>query len=210
MDNKERIYKELAYPIDKIAEQRTKGSITKKGYDTTGYGYQYLVNRFNEALGVGNWNWEFKILKEEKGTFAKGSPYYDLAGEVTIRIKVDTDWVKHTEYGGHRAGNYTDAIKGASTNGFKKCAAFFGVGKQAFEGSIDEDNRDVVGFDKDRKIANSNGTKKPVIEIIKLMEKTLTKESVETWRKTIEDKKEYNEVQKNVMLRKLEELAKKL
>jgi hypothetical protein len=48
--------------------------------------------------------------------------------------------ITHSEFGGHRSSDLTDAFKGASTNALKKASAFFGVGKEAFEGTIDEDN----------------------------------------------------------------------
>ena len=35
---------------------------------------------------------------------------------------------------------YADALKGAITNGFKKTAAFWGVGRDAYAGTIDDDN----------------------------------------------------------------------
>ena len=38
------------------------------------------------------------------------------------------------------ASSETDARKGSYTNAFKKAAAFFGVGRQAYEGSLDDDN----------------------------------------------------------------------
>jgi hypothetical protein len=36
-----------------------------------------------------------------------------------------------------------DAKKGAFTNALKKAAAMFGVGRQAYEGTIDDDNEPV-------------------------------------------------------------------
>jgi hypothetical protein len=42
--------------------------------------------------------------------------------------------------GGHTAMSEADARKGAYTNAFKKAAAFFGVGWQAFAGELDDDN----------------------------------------------------------------------
>jgi hypothetical protein len=38
------------------------------------------------------------------------------------------------------ASSEADARKGAYTNAFKKAAAFHGVGRQAYEGSLDDDN----------------------------------------------------------------------
>ncbi len=140
------IYEALSKPIkDQFAIQRTNRDDTKKGYDTTGYGYQFLVNRFNEVLGIGGWNWSFEEIKTIEGAFQSGQKYYDVTGEVTISIFYQTGTpqdiiVAHKETGGHRSSSYADARKGASTNGFKKTAAFFGVGKSAYEGTIDEDN----------------------------------------------------------------------
>jgi hypothetical protein len=39
-----------------------------------------------------------------------------------------------------KASSEADARKGRYTNAFKKAAAFFGVGRQAYEGSLDDDN----------------------------------------------------------------------
>jgi hypothetical protein len=43
--------------------------------------------------------------------------------------------------GGHTSVSEGDARKGAGTNGLKKAAAMFGVGRQAYEGSLDDDQR---------------------------------------------------------------------
>jgi len=196
------LYKELSKPLPEIAIQKTKGALTKKGYDTTGYGYQYLVNRFNDILGVGHWSWKFEVVKEEKGVFNSGKSFWEITGKASIQIE---QYTPHSEYGGHRAGNYTDALKGASTNAFKKAAGFFGVGKQAFEGSIDEDNRDVVGFDKDK----SDKPKIGVLAFMDKMAKGLTKDTITFWEAEI-DNSNYEDMQKVVAHRKLEELTKKL
>jgi hypothetical protein len=42
--------------------------------------------------------------------------------------------------GGPLASSEADARKGSYTNAFKKAAAFFGVGRMAYEGSLDDDN----------------------------------------------------------------------
>lgn len=149
--SKKSLFERLSVPLQNEAIQRTKGSETKKGYDTTGFGYQYLVNRFNEVLGVGNWNWSYKIVKEQEGQFKSGGKFTDITVEATITLYLNSKEISHTEPGGHRSGNYADALKGAGTNAFKKTAGFFGVGKQAFEGSIDEDNVSRGGYDKDVK-----------------------------------------------------------
>ena len=209
-----KIYKELSKPLGKEAIQRTEKDKTKKGYDTTGYGYQYIVNRFNEVLGVGNWNWGFEIMKEKSGAFKSGTHFEEITGGATIKIKINAkEWLKHTEYGGHRSGNFTDALKGASTNAFKKASGFFGVGKRAFEGSIDEkaskkfvddDNRDVVDFDKEK--ATNTET---VLQFMERMGKGLTKDTISLWEAEIKDT-DYNALQQGILMRKLEELKKEL
>ncbi len=205
--SKKNLFKELSKPFEEKAVQRTKGAVTKKGYDTTGFGYQYLVNRFNEVLGVGGWNWRFKVMKEEEGVFKNsGTPFWEVTGRAEIMVKVDGKKITHGEFGGHRAGNYADALKGASTNAFKKTAAFFGVGKQAFEGSIDIDNLDVVGFDRDKMYGKP---KKMVIDYIGEMEESLSKDTVDEWEIKIKNS-DFNDNQKLVLERKLDELKKKL
>lgn len=140
MDTKE-LYKLLSEPLPKEGIQRSKGAETRKGYDTTGYGYQYVVNRFNDVLGIGGWTWEFKEIERAEGTYKSGQKFYAITGATTIKVFFEEGKsVEHTEFGGHQSASITDALKGASTNALKKTAAFFGVGKEAFEGTVDEDN----------------------------------------------------------------------
>src|SRR5690606_20554759 len=42
-------------------------------------------------------------------------------------------------YGGHDSTEEVNALKGAYTNAFKKTAALLGVGRRAYEGTLDED-----------------------------------------------------------------------
>jgi len=127
----------LSLTLDKDAVQRTKKETTKKGYDTTGYGYQFCVNRFNEVMGE-NWGFNYTIIKDLSGSYSGGKGFYDVTVDVEI-------WVGNREnvrscVGGHTSSIYADALKGAITNAFKKTAAFWGVGKEAYEGTIDDDD----------------------------------------------------------------------
>ena len=130
-------YLSLSKPLPKDAIQRTKKEDTRKGYDTTGYGYQYCVNRFNEALGE-KWGYRWELLKETQGNYKSGAPYWDLT--VSLFIWIENQENERGAVGGHIASLYADALKGAITNAFKKTAAFWGVGKDAYEGTIDDDN----------------------------------------------------------------------
>ena len=132
------IIKQLAEPLSKESIQKTKGSETRKGYDTIGFGYQAVVDQFNNVLGE-EWGYSYQVLKESEGTYKSGAPFF----EITVQVDI---WVKNKEnirscVGGHTSMNYTDALKGAITNGFKKTAAFWGVGREAFAGELDEDNK---------------------------------------------------------------------
>jgi hypothetical protein len=140
------ILKELAKPLSEDAIQRTKKEETKKGYDTTGYSYQYIIDRFNEVCGE-KWSFEWKLLKEIQGTYKSGAPYFDLTVEVIIVVG---DWKGRSCIGGHTAMNYGDALKGAITNGFKKAASFWGPGREAYAGTIDDDNKPLPDSDVNR------------------------------------------------------------
>jgi hypothetical protein len=145
------VMEELAVSLKEIygetAVERTKASVTRKGYDTTGYGYQFVVNRFNKVLPKYGLDWttqdEIQLLNEYQTS--TGKPYYEYAGKVSIMILDESRNVvsiRHC-FGGHQSNSHADAMKGAFTNAFKKTAALFGVGADAYEGTVDEDYRPV-------------------------------------------------------------------
>ena len=140
MDDKviKEMYEKLAAPFPDDAIQRTKGNETGRNYDTTGIAYQFVVNRLNEVAGLQGWNYTYDIVKELEGTFHSGKQSYDLTLEISMWVG-DPGVVRKAP-GGHRAAAYADAFKGALTNGLKKVAAMFGVGRQAYEGTLDDDN----------------------------------------------------------------------
>jgi hypothetical protein len=145
------LLKNLAKPLSEEAIQRTFTKETKKGYDTTGYAYQYAVDRFNDTLGK-DWGYDWNVLHEEQGKFrdkeykqdngamktVPGATYWDITVNVEIWIE---DSKPRSCAGHHISTTYGDALKGAITNGFKKAAAFWGVGRDAFAGTIDDDNK---------------------------------------------------------------------
>jgi hypothetical protein len=128
--------KELYKDIVSEAIQKTEKSKTKKGYDTTGYGYQWCVDRFNDTLGA-KWGFTWELIKEIEGQYKTGTSYFDITVKLGIWI-IDKESIRYC-VGGHTGINYSDAFKGAITNAFKKTAAFWGVGAKAFRGEIDDD-----------------------------------------------------------------------
>lgn len=158
------ILKALGEPLPESAEQHTKGSQTHKSYDTDGYGYQAVVDRFNEVLGV-SWGFTWEILKETAGKYSTGKPYYDIT--VLVKIWIETPENIRACVGGHIANLYSDALKGAITNAFKKTAAFWGPGRQAYLGMLDDDNKPLPeeeGKDMRKNGHNHDTGKKPADE----------------------------------------------
>lgn len=153
------LYKRLSEPFPEEAVERTKASVTRKGYDTTGIKYQYVVDRLNEVLGVGCYrtDQEFHIREFERRNNYKA---YDVTCDITLYLGEwkEGGFVPFAEVrgtGGHVSNNVADAKKGAYTNGFKKTAAMLGVGSEAYRGTIDDDN--VPGIGVERPLRGNNG-----------------------------------------------------
>lgn len=143
-NDKKKIYAALSAPLPEEAVQRTDGAVTGRGYSTTGYGYQYVANRLNEVLGVGGWRTQ-QTFTVRTATTAKGRTVYEATCELTLQLGTWADgrFLPFCEVhgtGGHSSTIEADARKGSYTNSFKKAAGMAGVGKAAFEGTIDDDN----------------------------------------------------------------------
>lgn len=143
-NTRKKIYAALSAPFPEACIQRTEGRLTGRGYDTTGIAYQYIVNRLNEVLGVGG----FRVHREvtvKPLQRSNGKPAFEAICDLTLELG---EWANGTFLtfaesladGGHVSSSEADARKGAYTNAFKKAAAFHGVGRQAYEGSLDDDN----------------------------------------------------------------------
>jgi hypothetical protein len=144
------VYEKLSEPFPKEAIQRTKKSDTGKGYNTTGYGEQYVVDRFNEVLGVTGWSDGYAVVckseelkpKDDKGR-ERIKYHYVLERWIKIHANPEFSLSESTKYdgGGNSSFDEGDAFKGAMSNSFKRVAAKFGVGRQAYAGEIDADNK---------------------------------------------------------------------
>lgn len=140
------IYSGLCSELPADAIQRTKGSETRKGYDTDGYGYQFCIDLLNNVVGLGHW----RIISEEvfcdTGEYASGRKAYEVGYDVTVQLGNWTpdgfEILAETPRtpGGHVSALKADARKGALTNAIKKALAFFGVGAAAYRGELDDDN----------------------------------------------------------------------
>lgn len=143
-EEKKKIYVALAAPFPENAIQRTEGRVTGRGYDTAGIGYQFICNRLCEVLGIGGFRAHRTVTVKEITT-AKGRPAYEAICDLTLELGSweNGEFIVFAESlsdGGHTSMSEADARKGAYTNALKKAAAMFGCGRQAYEGTLDDDN----------------------------------------------------------------------
>ena len=137
------VYDKLIGAVEKLppeAIEKAPKEITRKGYDTTGYQYQYLVNICNEILGLTGWGFDYEIVKDIEGTWGeKQKRFFEVSINLTMWMEVGDTKAERKCAGGHKADLHGDALKGAITNALKKTMAMFGIGKKAYEGTIDDD-----------------------------------------------------------------------
>lgn len=143
-EEKRKLYAALAAPFPENAIQRTEGRVTGRGYDTAGIGYQFICNRLNEVLGVGGWR-AHRTVNVKTITTSKGREAFEAICDLTLELGSweNGNFVVFAESlsdGGHTSTSEADARKGAYTNALKKAAAMFGCGRQAYEGTLDDDN----------------------------------------------------------------------
>ncbi len=147
-----KLYEKL--PVDAI--QRTDKNQTHKGYDTTGYSYQFIVDRLNDVFGM-DWTFDYSIIDVQRGNYNSGTPYVEISVDVTITISIENHTYIRKLAGGHTSVTFGDALKGAVTNGLKKTAALFGIGSDAFRGEIDPDDKPLPDI-HENKIPSGNNT----------------------------------------------------
>lgn len=145
-ENLRALYPLLSQPFPAECYERTNGKETGKGYDTSGIGYQFIANRLNEVLGPGHWQTEHTMDLFEVRKTTTNRTMFGAEAKLTLLFG---NWVgaafeplaRFEGYGEHESLRRGDAKKGAYTNGFKKAAGMAGVGREAYEGAIDDDNK---------------------------------------------------------------------
>lgn len=164
------IYEMLSAPFPDEAIERTSRKKTGKGYDTTGIKYQYIVNRMNEVLGLGGVRTTPTYSARETRA-RSGRSMYEVACDLVMQLGTWADgeftpFAEATGTGGHASTNEADARKGAYTNGYKKVAAFFGCGWQAYAGELDDDNTPADGELANGSESRSRAAAKEVYDMI--------------------------------------------
>lgn len=150
------IYEKLSKPFPPEALQHASRDMTSKKYDMTGVSHQYLIDRMNEVLGIGHWN-----ISDIKETIRTGEPWVSGKAKadihVSLKVQIGT-WKTHIENnlatnyfevwaerpgnGGRNLYSFDDVgvtMKAAITNATKKALSLFGVGGEAWRGTLDED-----------------------------------------------------------------------
>jgi len=141
------LYPYLAEPFPAECAEHVSKEKSKLAYDVTGIGYQWIVNRFNEVLGPAHWGFMVEELQKETGSWGKDKTNYYSYVKITILLgnyDIETDTIKTVckpmnHVGGHTAATPHDAYAGAVSRGIKKTAALYGVGRQTYEHSLDDD-----------------------------------------------------------------------
>lgn len=143
-DERKKLYAELAAPFPEECIERTSGRDTGKGYDTAGVRAQYIINRINEVLGVGCYR-VHRTIASRQITSPKGRPLWESVCDMTVELGQweNGQFIVFGESladGGHTAFSEADSKKGAHTNAWKRACAGFGIGRQAWEGTLDFDD----------------------------------------------------------------------
>lgn len=143
----------LRLPLDEEAIQTSRGSETKKGYDTTGYSYQSHTDRMNWVFGPTHWTWVIhNETYDDTQTTGNGYVKHLFSAEIELLIgyrifneetkcwewitvhslpPIPTDHEHFKEKGAAR--------KGMLTKGIKRATSFLGVGADAYLGTLDDD-----------------------------------------------------------------------
>lgn len=174
-------YQKLILPLPKEAFQKFTKEETGYDSDIISHNYQYAVNRMNEILGSENWR-----IDEVDVNSVEKNGLYEVVKKITVsigKLNADNQFIileSKWHYGGGTSKSLADAHKSAVTNGLKKTLALFGVGKETYEQSMDDD------FFEKIKVENKA---KDVDEVKKIKTKIMncaTKEELEKTKPLIE------------------------
>jgi len=147
----DRLLKEVAEQVRELnntpAIQRTYTSDrngikgTGKGYNTTGYGIDWLWELLINKFGPSYIRTTISDKEIEAGVTARGRDKYIVSLRATIQIADGAEILAEcSAYGGHDAFLRGDALKGAETNAQKKALSKWGIGIDAYKGTLDDDS----------------------------------------------------------------------
>jgi len=119
---------------NKLKEPFTKDALStdsSRGFDLTSIKAQYVVERLNEVVGVGNWRHSGEYVNVEGGVIFKGQLVISNSG-----IDKTLGTVREAVGFSKQGRNVGDAYKGAKTDSLSKCASMFGLGNEVYKGNV--------------------------------------------------------------------------
>lgn len=128
---REELYKKLTadFPKEAYSADRTRESIT-----LTSLKAQYVVERLNEVIGIGNWALHGTWKDVDDGILYIGSLEYsipDTDGKMTTHATGDVPGFAGTD-----KESSGDAYKSARTDCLSKAASYLGIGNEMYKGNV--------------------------------------------------------------------------
>lgn len=136
-DKLEEIYQEF---IKDIPKEAVKKGVMEDSVELIMYGYQFAVNILNEVIGMNHW---LLSIDDDRTSADTKNNNYQATVKVSLKLGNWKDGifipiVERYSYGSGVHSQKANAIKGAITNGFKKAAAMYGIGKKFYEGLVED------------------------------------------------------------------------
>jgi len=205
-DLKKSLYQILSAPIP----SEFLVSYTEDNREFTGYHAQYAIDLINEHVGLGNWDTEETILKQEM----IGKAWF-VAIKVDLLLLCNENGghdIAVTGYGAAFAKNGANAYKGAKTSAFKNACRYLGIGRELYVKGFDEDISTTPSLPADNasvpeaKIENqavypAEETKTGAEDLINKIQEATTKEELEQVRNAV-SQFEAGEAVKKLLLKK--------
>lgn len=143
VDLKLREAAKAVHDLPKDAIQKTFGVQTHKGYDTTGYGIDWLWELLIEKFGPSRIHTSVADVNAEQGVWGEDKKTkWSVSLRSIIRIMDGGEILAETTaFGGHESKLRGDALKGAESNAQKKALGKWGIGIDAYKGILDDDNK---------------------------------------------------------------------
>jgi hypothetical protein len=127
MEDLKAIYEKLKAPFPTEA----LSSDVSRGFTLTSVKAQYIVERLNDALGLGSWKLEGNYEKIGNGVMFHGKLTVEICGK-TIQVE-NSGYAEPKE---NKKSNAGDVYKSARTDCLSKCASWLGVANEVYKGNV--------------------------------------------------------------------------
>jgi len=127
MEDLKVVYEKLKAPF---APEALSSDISR-GFTLTSVKAQYIVERLNDALGLGSWKLEGNYEKIGNGVMFHGKLTVEICGK-TIQVE-NSGYAEPKE---NKKSNAGDVYKSARTDCLSKCASWLGVANEVYKGNV--------------------------------------------------------------------------